>query len=238
MIRADAVPVTDFNDSYTVRLIPTAYIDQPAMTPLVDTQDELEFLEEIEALTSARLSPDIAMPDGIDPGELIRPESQPGWTYINAAFCHVRPEGNRFNDGDRGAWYGAWSEEDPGDAVLTSQAEVGWHLGRELAATGVFENLTSYREIWSGLMAEMHDLRDHPDEACLDPDIEQGHAAGQELSRQLLAIGSNGVLYPSARREGGLCLAIFRPYLVQKVRQGGTWIFEWQGHPDPEIRAA
>ncbi|MEL6368612.1 MAG: RES domain-containing protein [Pseudomonadota bacterium] len=43
------------------------------------------------------------------------------------------------------------------------------------------------------------------------------------------------MLYPSTRRDGGRCLVAFRPHLVQNVRQGDTWNFEWKGDASPEI---
>jgi hypothetical protein len=39
------------------------------------------------------------------------------------------------------------------------------------------------------------------------------------LARQLLAEKSNGILYPSVRHKGGLCMACFRPALVYQPRR-------------------
>jgi RES domain len=51
-----------------------------------------------------------------------------GANFINAAFVYFRPrELNRFNGPGRGAWYAAL-------AVETCQAEVAFHLARELNA--------------------------------------------------------------------------------------------------------
>ncbi len=41
----------------------------------------------------------------------------------------------------------------------------------------------------------------------------------QQLASELLAAGSNGILYPSVRRRGGTCLVCFRPVLVYHVRR-------------------
>ena len=54
MIRASDLAQVEFTDPKTVRLISSAYIDEPAMAPLADDDDELAILEEIEGLTSAR----------------------------------------------------------------------------------------------------------------------------------------------------------------------------------------
>ena len=231
MIDGSQLPVTQFTNPDTIRLISTAYIDEPAMQPLADDTDELAFLEELEGMTSARQGRGLPLPLGVAANELLTEHHGYGWTYVNAAFCYTRSNGNRFNGPDRGAWYAAWGE----DAVLTAQSEVCWHLTQELEAVGIFENITAYRELVSGFTTAMHDLRDLEDEIILNEDPVLAYPSSQALARQLLEIGSNGVLYPSARRTGGFCLAAFRPNLVQNIRQGPTWTFEWQGEPAPTI---
>lgn len=54
MIRAAVLEEVAFADPATARPISTAYIDEPAMTPLVGDVDELAIPEEIESLASAR----------------------------------------------------------------------------------------------------------------------------------------------------------------------------------------
>lgn len=41
MIHADQLGRTEFTDALTIRLISTAYIDEPALTPLIDDANEL-----------------------------------------------------------------------------------------------------------------------------------------------------------------------------------------------------
>ena len=61
------------------------------------------------------------------------------------------------------------------------------------------------------------------------------YVASQALAETLLEAGSLGVVYPSVRREGGTCLACFRPALVTNVRRGHTWKFTWKGGEGPRI---
>lgn len=225
------LPVRDFTDAATIRLISTAYIEEPAMAPLVDTPEELDFLAEIEALTSARQTGELPVPDGIHPLELQNERHGYGWTYVNAAFCYTRADGGRFNGPERGAWYAAYGE----DAARTTQAEVAFHLTRELEATGCFQNITAYRELLAGFTTRFHDLSGLEGEVCLGPDPATAYPAGQSLARSILAAGGHGVLYPSARKSGGRCLAAFRPNLVQNIRQGETWVFEWSGSRESVI---
>ena len=231
MIRAADLEEVEFTDPATVRLISTAYIDEPAMAPLVDDEEDLAILEEIEGLTSARRSVTLPVPGGLNPAELLTEADGYGWTYINAAFCYTRATGNRFNGPERGAWYASHGDL----AVETAQAEVAWHLTRELEATGVFENVTAYRELLAGFTSRFHDLRDREGDEILSSDPGVGYQAGQALARDVLGSGGNGLLYPSARRDDGQCLVALRPHLVQNVRQGDTWAFEWSGSAEPAI---
>lgn len=227
----DPIPTTNFTDPSTIRLISKAYIDEPALAPLADGEEDLAFLAEIEGLTSGRLQRAIPLPSGVAAEELLSEHAGYGWTYVNAAFCYTRTTGNRFNGPHRGAWYASWGD----DAVETSHAEVSWHLSRELEAAGVFENVTAYRELIAGFTTIMHDLRSVPLSDYLDPDPDIGYPAGQRLAEGLRSYGGNGVLYSSARRAGGLCLAAFRPHVIQNIRQGDTWRFRWSGSPKPNI---
>lgn len=231
MIQAEDLDQVDFTDPTTVRLIPTAYIDEPAMAPLADDDDDLAILEEIEGLTSARRTVTLPVLGGLDPAELLTAAAGYGWTYINAAFCCTRATGNRFNGPERGAWYASYGE----DAALTAQAEVSWHLTRELEATGVFQNLTAYRELLAGFTTRLHDLAGRGGEDVLSLDPRIAYTVGQTLAQDVLGSEGNGLLYPSTRRAGGRCLVAFRPHLVQNVRQGDTWTFAWRGDATPEI---
>lgn len=230
MIDPGPVPEFGFFQSATIRLISTAYIDEPAMAPLADDESDLALLETVEALTSARRSA-LLLPSGVRRDELLTERDGYGWTYVNAAFCYTRPTGNRFNGPERGAWYAAWGD----NAAETAQAEVSWHLTRELEAVGLFENTTAYRELLAGFATDLHDLRGFGGDEMFDADPKIGYPAGQMFARALQQHGSNGIIYQSVRRAGGFCLAAFRPHVVQNVRQGDTWVFQWAGERNPAI---
>ncbi len=226
------IPLCDFTCATTLRLISTAYIQEPALEPLADSEAERAILEELEGLTSARRMANLRLPSGLKKEELVSEAQGYGWTYINAAFCYTTPIGNRFNGPERGAWYATYGET----AAETAQAEVGYHLTRELDATGIYENITAYRELLAGFTTRFHDIRQQSEENYLHPDPDCAYPVGQELARGLFAAGSNGLLYPSVRHEEGHCLAAFRPHLVQNVRQGDQWTFVWEGTRTPSIQ--
>ncbi|MHA1158993.1 MAG: RES family NAD+ phosphorylase [Alphaproteobacteria bacterium] len=231
MIHAADLDIRDFTNPSTIRLIPSAYIDEPALTPLADDARGLSLLEEIEGLTSARRSLRLSVPGGLDPAELLTPAHGYGWTYVNAAFCYPRPTGSRFNGPERGAWYACFGD----DSALTAQSEVAWHLTRELIATGIYDNITAYRELIAGFTSRFHDLAGREGEIVLGESPATAYPAGQALARDIFGNDGNGLLYPSARRQGGQCLAAFRPHLVQNVQQGTEWVFTWRGSPSPDI---
>ena len=55
------------------------------------------------------------------------------------------------------------------------------------------------------------------------------YAASQRVGRELRDAGSNGVAFESVRRPGGQCVAVFRPRLVQNVRQSVHLRYAWDG---------
>lgn len=233
----------DFTDADTVRLVNLRYLGpdpDPPLARLADGDRPLTLLETVAALTDPALTdparPGPFLPPGVHPGELLTAWHGPGWELVNAAFCCPRqPHGSRFNGPDRGAWYACHGA----DAVDTALAEVGWHLAEELRATGSFVNVSRYREIRAGCTTRLHDLHPlagGPDPLpVLDPVPARGHRAGRRLAAALRAAGSDGLLYPSVRRPGGACLALFRLPLVQNIRRSATWTLAWTGSPTPTI---
>ena len=64
------------------------------------------------------------------------------------------------------------------------------------------------------------------------PDIydPSSYTASQRLGRALRDAGSNGIAFESVRRAGGECVAVFRPRLVQNVRQSVHLRYAWDGN--------
>ncbi len=226
-------PTTDLAQRGTFRLISTARLRAPALRDLAagdlaaGDDDLLADLAELESATSGRLRVQERGLAGLRPEELafgVR-----GATLINAAFAYTRPGGNRFNGDGRGAWYCAFEVE-------TALAEVAFHLTRALDDVGRYDNVTDYAELLADFIGPFHDLRQaEPPPACLVPDPAVGYPAGQALAREILRAEGDGVIYPSARRPGGICLAALRPHVVQNLREGDVWRLEWRGTPRPAM---
>lgn len=182
---------------------------------------------QLEGMTSGRLVAEVEGLKNLDPRELTYRVW--GHTYINAAFTYTREEGNRFNDNTRGAWYCAFED-------LTSLEEIIYHRTRELERISVFEDQVEYQSLLASFVGEYHDVRNvNPKPDYLGPDPVSAYPKGQKLARLLRSIGSNGIVYPSARRPGHDCLVAFSPHLVQNVRYGGRWRLLWDGNPRPTI---
>ena len=213
--------------SKTVRLVTTARLREPVHSPLVDEEDELQALVEIEGATSARLIAEARGIVGLAASELVH--DVPHARFINASFAYARPgQPNRFNGGDRGAWYAALD-------VKTCLKEVGFHLTSALADAGDYNATVEYAEMFSSLAGEFFDLRRTPDHPALDPDKARGYPIGNALAEKARAHSLNGIIYPSVRHPGGTCIVALRPAAVQSVRQGAVYRMTWTGDPSPEI---
>ena len=220
-------PLALISQIATVRLVPTAYYKPPILRALVDDDEEFELLAALEGLTNRRFKAQSRGLAGLDSRELAF--NVWGESSINAAFTYTRPDGNRFNDASRGAWYAAFKD-------LTAIAEVAYHRTRELARINRYEDEVVYQCLLADFIGQFHDLRQFPADAeCLHEDPAIGYPAGQELARRLHETGGRGIVYSSVRQSGGTCLVAFRPHVVQNVRPGARWKLVWNGTPEYTI---
>ena len=221
----NGVPVVRDAFPRTVRLVATARLRASVLAELVDEGD-LDALAEIEGATSRRLTAETRGIAGLPANELVH--GVPHAHFINASFAYAKPRAlSRFNGPDRGAWYAALDVE-------TSIAEVAYHLTQALADAGDFNAVVDYAEMHASLAGEFLDLRQRPDHQALDPDETRGYAAGNMLANAARSAGLNGIIYPSVRHRGGVCLAALWPHAVQSVVQGQVWRLTWSGTPKPE----
>lgn len=221
--------VSDILRDDTHRLIPSRYINQgeSVLTRLADDTEGLNALFELEGATNDGLLGEAGLLPGITIRELVF-----GVSYshvVNAAFTHASPLGSRFNGPERGAWYAPFERE-------TSELEVAYHKGKELKEINWREKENfSYVDFFADFRGAFHDIRDDARfKVCLDAD---SYRASQRLAEDLLEKGSAGVVYPSVRHKGGICLACFRPALVNNVRKGASISITFENAlAAPEIR--
>jgi RES domain-containing protein len=218
--------LTQLRQFDTVRLIPSRFADaeDSVLAPLAENDAVLRDLFDLDNATNDRLRGESGLLPGIGMDELVF--GVPNFRMINAAYTYARPEGSRFNDGERGAWYCAFEPE-------TALAEVSFHKTVEYQEIGRFDDSVTYQALLADFTAVFHDIRAGADWAdCLAPD---SYIASQRLAAGLLEAGSMGIIYPSVRHPGGTNLACFRPALVGNVRKGNAYRLTWAGSPHPLV---
>jgi RES domain-containing protein len=199
----------------THRLIPSKFSESgTVLSRLTEDVGSLSSLMELDSATNDRLLGEEGLLPGIGIHELVYGV---GYAHIvNAAFTHAAPDGGRFNDSHRGAWYAGTERE-------TSIAEVAFHKLQQLEEVDWNdEEISTYDDYLADFTTVMHDLRGAKaaNRKYLRPEpLPECYAGPQHLAAELLAAQSNGVIYPSVRHKGGTCLACFRPALVYHVRQ-------------------
>jgi hypothetical protein len=148
--------------------------------------------------------------------------SGPNASVVMAPFTHLAPQGTRFTDGHFGAYYAA-------ESLDTAIAETRFHRENFLRATSQPALELEMRCYLAEVSCELHDLRGRRAELAdvYDP---ASYLASQKLGRALRDAGSNGIAFESVRRSGGECVAIFRPRLIQNVRQSVHLRYAWDGN--------
>ena len=221
----DGLPVVREAFPRTVRLVSTARLRPPVLEKLVSA-DEVAALAEIEGATSQRLLAEQRGAEGIGRDEFLH--GVPYANFVNAAFAYWKPrEPNRFN-ATRGAWYAALDAE-------TCIREVAFHMTEFLARSGKLKGVVEYAEMFASMAGEFVDLRQTPGHPCLNPDPAVGYPIGNAIADAARAEGLNGMIYPSVRHPGGICIAALRPHAVQSVAPGAVYRLEWSGDREPAI---
>jgi RES domain-containing protein len=215
-------PAVRFQET-THRLIPSRY-PATGILELIASPADFDAVAELEGWTNDRISHELGVLHIIPAAEWV--VGRPGASIIMAAYCHPHPDGGRFNQSDRGAWYAAPNLD-------TAIRETVFHRSKEVAESGVFDTFVQMREYLADFDTSFHDVRAKPEyDPHHDPD---SYAAGQALSAELLSNGSNGVLYRSVRDPGANCAVCYRPPLILNVRQGNHYEYRWTGGRDPTI---
>ncbi len=199
------------------RLIASSFPTLTLLDHIADAKD-LDAALAIESLTNPRLREELGELSLVPPEDRV---SGPGASLIMAAFTHLNPLGSRFSDGSYGVYYA-------GESLDTAVAEVSHHRARFLARTDEPEIDIDLRWVQATMGAKLHDLRGaratRPE--VYDPD-HYGHS--QALGRSMREQGSAGLIYRSVRRDGGQCVAIFRPKVLSRAVAKGHIALHWTG---------
>jgi RES domain-containing protein len=211
-----SIPVSNIRCFDTHRLLPAKYSPNfdSVLTRIADDED-LPLIFELDNATNARLRAEEGLSPDINARDLVY--DVPYYRVINAAFTHANPLGARFSTPHRGAWYAAFE-------LATAKAEVLFHKSVEFAEIDWKEREEiQYDDYLADFTAPFHDLRGIEDDA-LSP---TSYVRSQQLTVELMEQGSLGIVYPSVRREGGTCVACFRPSIVANVRKSTPYRLIW-----------
>lgn len=193
--------------------------------PPIDLFEDTSAPEDWELLASLEAKSNPRIVEVIGQLALVPPErrvSGLGASHVMAPFTHVSPNwAGRFHDGSFGAYYAANKAE-------TALAETMHHRSNIYRASDEAPGwFSQYRELIGKVDHSFHDITesdDHTDCLALN-----NYTASQTLARDLRQSGSSGVLYPSVRHEGGLCLAAFWPDVISIPVQGRHFAYHFNG---------
>jgi hypothetical protein len=194
--------------------LPTIHLFERVADPA-----DWDALYKLESMTNPRLREQAGDISLVPVGDRV---SGPNASVVMAPFTHLSPQGTRFTDGHFGAYYAA-------ESVDTAIAETRFHRENFLRATSQPPMELEMRCYLADVACELHDLRGRRRELpqVYDPD---SYAASQQVGRELRDAGSNGIAFESVRRADGQCVAVFRPRLIQNVRQSVHLRYAWDGN--------
>lgn len=201
-------------DGSQYRLVPSCFPPIQLFEHLLDP-DELETAYALEALTNPRLR------DEAGDIRLVAPADRlvgPGSSAVMAAFTHIGIP-SRFTDGSYGVYYAGLNLE-------TAIAETLYHRERFLSATSEPPCTVTMRCYISRLAQPLHDIRGSAYNHLHAPD---DYTPSQRFGREMRTEDSWGLHYRSVRRDGGACIAAFRPRALTGVRQGAHYGYIWDG---------
>lgn len=145
----------------------------------------------------------------------------PGSGFIMAPFVYPNP--SRFTDGSFGVFYAGLEER-------TAVEEVAYHREQFMASTGQGPMALDHHVLRAVVSGDMADLREPEARSSvfLDPDPAR-YPAAQAWAKERRSEGVDGIAYPSVRRAGGQCAAVFRPRAVQACRVMKLLHYLWNG---------
>ena len=201
-----------------VRIIRTAYPPIDLFEDIADPADWPLILS-AEQKTNPRLAETIGRLDLVPPNRRV---AGPGASFLMAPFTHIsRDRPSRFSDGSYGVLY-------IGREFETALFETMHHHARFMASTSQAPGWTSqFRELVTRVTATLQDCRRlKPSDPVLSP---TDYAASQAFAARLRAGGSDGIVYPSVRNQGGQCAGLFYPDLASPPVQARHLDYHWDG---------
>ncbi|NQZ09076.1 MAG: RES family NAD+ phosphorylase [Algicola sp.] len=178
----------------------------------VDDADAM-LLGEVESMTNERMvnwRQYVAADDG---------RFGQGWGAVMAPFCY--PRHGRFTTDDKGAYYCS-------DSAQTAIAQWSYHTARFWRQFGHDKEVSAVVRCYTGHFKEaIIDIRGCTELCQKDPSHEYRiHGEFAATARRQNAFG---ILYRSARREGGECAALLRPPATSALTQSAHYVLMFDG---------
>jgi len=198
-------------------------------SPPIDLFEEVADAGDLDALMALRARTD-PLSERIQPALAIPPRDRvygPGAGYVMAPFVYPSPDGTRFGPPaltaeSFGVYYAARDE-------ATAIAEVKHHRVAFLEAMHAPAQDLDFEVLRAPVKgAHFYDLRGRQREfpGVYSP---TDYSASQKLGAEIRRKDADGIAYDSVRREGGECVAVFRPRCVGPARPVKHIIFRWDG---------
>jgi hypothetical protein len=146
----------------------------------------------------------------------------PNASWVMAPFTHVNPKGSRFSSGEYGLYYCAESLE-------TAIAETVHHFELFARDSNDPPRSDKMRVLLGSVNRNLHDVGSLAAAEIARVMAPGSYAHSRAFGQKLRADGSDGVVYPSARRAGGECVGAFWPDVVGVPVQERHLEYHWNG---------
>ena len=203
-------------DGRWYRLVPSQYPPVLLYESVLDSED-YEAAWQLERMTNDRRREEAGIPGLVPEADRV---FGPGTTPIMAAFTHIGHP-SRFTDGSYGVYYAA-------DSVECAIAESIHARERILRENNSPAQVITMRSYSTTVTMALDNIRGGGYARYRSPEI-SSYSKCQAYAAKRKAAGSNGLLYLSARKKDGECIAIFRPPAITPVRQAAHYQLHWNG---------
>lgn len=185
--------------------------------------EEAEQIAQLEGLTNERIQAELGRINLIAREDWVGGH---GSTPLMAAFTHVGFT-SRFSDGSYGVYYA-------GSNLETAIRETIFHREIFYKASNESTCSISMREYIAKPVKPLVDMTSNKYDDFLSPDIDC-YNRSQEFGKKIHEEKHWGLLYPSIRNKGALCVAIFRPSALTIPKQGCHLKYIWNGSCISEV---